>query len=245
MSSYARAHEYDLDSGDANIVADFGIISKEVIVLAAGTGPVVFTPATQRPGQTTESFSVLPPAGTRIKWELTKIAKGTSAGVKLLVLACFALLLAGCAGARDAAVATLNASADFAKSAEPALEDLDRRDQQAVIDATKTRDDAVAQLAPVRARYKVAWTAYRDYRASWLAAAAAVRVYDDASRAKLTKSEADFATAVADLVAAEGALATAISVIRQGGKLAPAKAPPAPAPSSAPAATAPPKGGAS
>jgi hypothetical protein len=168
--------------------------------------------------------------------------------MKAIVLLLLAFLASGCASARDAAVATLNASADFAKTAEPALEDLDRRDQQAVIDATKTREDAAAQLAVVRARYRKAWTAYRDCRASWLAAAAAVRAYDSATRAKLTKSEDDFRQAVVALVAAEGELADAISVIRQGGVIAPAAHSPAPtpAPASKPIpAAAPQKGGAS
>lgn len=137
---------------------------------------------------------------------------------RIVFVAAFLLFfLAGCASTRDVAVQTLNASSAFATSAEPALEEIYKRDEQAVVDATKTREDAAASVAVVRARYAPAWKAYRDYRAAWLTAATAIRTYDTVKSRSGSTTDADLQTAAKALIAAEGSLITAMTAARNGG----------------------------
>lgn len=236
LGASPRFAQYTLDgSTDVDIMGDLGSPCRQIKLLSAASGNLTLREASPDANGTKDKAITITnlPAGDVLNVQATRIVGGAPSGLIVLVLCALAALLVGCATARDAAVVTLNGSADFAAKAEPALEELDRRDQQAIVDFTFEQAEARARLAVVRARYHKAWLAYRDFRASWLAAAASVRAYDDATAAKLGGSEADFVRAVAALVDAERALVQATTVIRDGGA-APAVSPPSPAPAATP-----------
>ncbi len=128
-------------------------------------------------------------------------------------VACFT----GCNTARDVAVASLNASSDFGAEAERGLADLDRQEQLACVDhaaGANAADNARVCVARVRARYRLAWDAYRTYRAAWLAAAAAARAYDNAEAVGRAPDPANVLLLVRSLADAEIAFAAALAALR-------------------------------
>lgn len=131
--------------------------------------------------------------------------------MRILILLAIALL--GCASPRDAAVVTVNGAGEFLTDAEHALAALDRGAQEDAL-SHGSNDAARAELIAVQARYHAAWVAYRRAKAAWLSAAAGVRAYDDAERANVTHSVADYAAAVAELVTAEREFMKATAALR-------------------------------
>lgn len=188
---------------------------RQIKLLSTAAGNLVYTQASPRdPANPDKSYDITNlPAGDVLNIQATKIKSTTVSGLKLMILFCLAVLLAGCATVRDGAVVSLNGAAEFGADAEKALAELDKGDQEDVL-ARSSGEQARAGLVAVRARYHPAWAAYRGYRAAWLSAAATLRAYDDAKRAGLPVLEADIAKAIADVVAAETALAKATAALR-------------------------------
>lgn len=128
--------------------------------------------------------------------------------------------VAGCASARDDAVAATNAAADLGTLAEHTLEELDRREQLDAVAHAKSETEARAAVLAVRARYAAAWTAYRRYRLVWLAAASAERAYDTAAAARRAPDPAHVLAAALSLTDAVTALEAAtarLTTARIGG----------------------------
>lgn len=222
FSLLALAAKFGLHLSDPQLDAIKDVVS--ILVTMFGAAELSRSKTLSKPAAeavTTEALLTDPPASVDAAKSQAKDLVAAPPAPKVvvspIVVGLLAFLLASCASPRDAAVATLNASADFARVAEPALEALDRTAQQDALEAAKSHDAAVTSVAAARARYHVAWSTYRAYRTAWLAAAAEVRVYDDATRAKLAPSATRYVAAMSALVAAEGELAVALTAAREGG----------------------------
>lgn len=211
-----KFRQFTLSTGvDVDIVAEFGGPCRGMKLLSTASGDMTVTPAAS--GAADEPITVTNlPAGTPLEISATAIVGGLPNGLIVLVLCALAIVLAGCSTVRDGAVVTLNGGAAFGTDAEKALLAIDKGEQDAARERAHSLDEGKVELAKVQLRYRPAWAAYRAYRTAWLAAAAQVRVYDDAKRAGLPVVEADVVRAVADLVAAEQAFAKASAALKGG-----------------------------
>lgn len=131
------------------------------------------------------------------------------------VVFAFVLSLVGCAATpRDLAVKSVNASADIGTEAETMLASLDRAEQEWCLSGPP--QDVLACVAGVRAKYHQLWISYRDYRATWLASAAAIRSYDASVAAKQNPSPDQIMAASSSLAEAAVKFQAALEQIKEG-----------------------------
>lgn len=128
-----------------------------------------------------------------------------------------ALALGACASAPsplDAAVVTANGAAAVATSGETTLARLYESEQHRCLDEHAKAVDAKACVLEVRTRYRPAWRAYDALRATWIAGAALITAARATERSGKAPDLGQVASVVSDLVAAERALAVAVTEAR-------------------------------
>lgn len=121
--------------------------------------------------------------------------------VRAAVLFAFLVVLTGyaacgCASSRDAYVNAANASAAFGTATEASFATLYEHEQRQCLPEPRPADC----VDVVRLLWQPRWSAYRTFRARWLALAAALRVGNDievATRAaSLARAEVELAKAI-------------------------------------------------
>jgi len=95
------------------------------------------------------------------------------AGLLMLFLIC-AFGTFGCAGTLDKAVMTMNGAAEQGEIAIGLIEDDYREELFAVVDGPGTKEEKGVAIQKVKKKYAPAFSTYRAFRATWLAAAEAI-----------------------------------------------------------------------
>jgi hypothetical protein len=133
------------------------------------------------------------------------------------VVVSFALAscLAGCTNVRDTAVVSANAAATFGTQAQQTISELYVAEQMRALELGD-RAQRDAEIARIREAYAKLWSAYRTYRASYLALAAAIYAYDEAARLEKERDPAALVRAMAALSATGQAFAVAVEQVRSG-----------------------------